>query len=63
MVSACRRLGRPRRDVDGHFGWIGRFFAIDLPASSGLTRELLGWAPTGPTLLDDLDAGYYTDPV
>ena len=43
-----------------HFGWIGRFFALDTPASSALTRELLGWAPTHPGLLDDLGAGYYT---
>ncbi|WP_426593191.1 SDR family oxidoreductase [Cellulomonas sp. McL0617] len=43
-----------------HFGWIGRFFALDTPASSTITRELLGWAPTRPGLLDDLAAGYYT---
>ena len=46
-------------DVDGHFGWIGRFFALDIPASSALTREALGWSPTRPGLLQDLDAGYY----
>jgi nucleoside-diphosphate-sugar epimerase len=43
-----------------HFGWIGRFFAIDAPASSALTRARLGWTPTHPTLIEDLDAGYYT---
>lgn len=43
-----------------HFGWIGRFFTLDTPASSALTRELLGWQPTHPGLLDDLAAGYYT---
>ena len=47
-------------DVAEHFGWIGRFFALDTPASSALTRELLGWEPTHPGLLEDLDAGYYT---
>jgi hypothetical protein len=29
-------------------------------ASSDATRTLLGWQPTGPTLLEDLDAGHYT---
>jgi nucleoside-diphosphate-sugar epimerase len=43
-----------------HFGWIGGFFAADCPVSSDHTRELLGWDPTGPTLLEDLDAGHYT---
>jgi nucleoside-diphosphate-sugar epimerase len=47
-------------DVEGHFGWIGRFFGTDLAATSTATRELLGWTPTGPTLVEDLDAGAYS---
>jgi nucleoside-diphosphate-sugar epimerase len=47
-------------DVDAHFGWIGRFLGMDLIASSARTRELLGWTPTGPTLLEDSAAGAYT---
>jgi nucleoside-diphosphate-sugar epimerase len=47
-------------DVPGHFGWIATFFAMDLTATSARTRELLGWAPTGPTLIEDLDAGAYS---
>jgi len=46
-------------DAQEHFGWIGRFFAADIPASSTLTRELLGWAPSGPGVLEDLEAGHY----
>lgn len=42
-----------------HFAWLGRFLALDGPASSTLTRELLDWQPTGPGLLDDLDKGHY----
>jgi len=42
-----------------HFGWIGAFFGQDIPASSAITREQLGWTPTHPTLLEDLEAGYY----
>ena len=33
-------------DAVQHFGWIGRFFGMDIPASSTLTQKLLGWAPT-----------------
>ncbi|MFJ1767290.1 SDR family oxidoreductase [Amycolatopsis sp. NPDC088138] len=47
-------------DVQDHYGWIGGFFAMDLLASSVRTRELLGWAPAGPTLIEDLDAGAYS---
>jgi nucleoside-diphosphate-sugar epimerase len=46
-------------DAAEHFGWIGAFFALDIHASSEITRELLGWAPTHPTLLEDLEAGRY----
>ena len=42
-----------------HFGWIGAFFALDAPATSALTRELLGWTPTHPGLIEDLQAGQY----
>ena len=46
-------------DVQDHFGWIGTFFSMDLAATSTVTRQLLGWTPTGPTLIEDLDAGAY----
>ncbi|WP_263732502.1 SDR family oxidoreductase [Cellulomonas sp. SG140] len=47
-------------DVPAHFGWIGTFFGMDLAATSDATRQLLGWSPTGPTLLEDIAAGAYT---
>ena len=47
------------QDALEHFGWIGRFFAMDLPATSARTQELLGWTPSGPGLMQDLDAGSY----
>jgi len=58
-------LGLPVEAVDPdraveHFGWIGRFFALDMSARSELTRERFGWEPTGPTLADDLRSGAYT---
>jgi nucleoside-diphosphate-sugar epimerase len=48
-------------DVPGHFGWIGTFFGMDLAATSTVTRELLGWTPAGPALIEDLDAGAYSE--
>ncbi len=47
-------------EVQEHFGWIGAFFAMDLSATSTVTRELLGWTPNGPTLIKDIDAGAYS---
>jgi len=47
-------------DVHDHFGWVGRFFAMDLSVTSTVTRELLDWRPTGPTLLEELNAGVYS---
>ncbi|GAB3681978.1 SDR family oxidoreductase [Angustibacter aerolatus] len=57
-------LGLPVRSVapdaaGEHFGWIGGFFGMDLGASSEHTRKLLGWTPTGPTLVEDLRGGAY----
>ena len=45
--------------VQDHFGWIGMFFGMDLAATGTVTRELLGWTPVGPTLIEDIDAGAY----
>ncbi len=47
-------------DVADHFGWIGAFFAMDLAATSQVTRDLLGWEPVGPTLVEDIAAGAYS---
>jgi nucleoside-diphosphate-sugar epimerase len=46
-------------DAVEHFGFLGRFFGMDLTATSTATRELLGWTPSGPTLLEDIAAGAY----
>lgn len=37
-----------------YFGWMAQLATIDLAASSALTRQQLGWDPTGPDLLTDL---------
>ncbi|HTB57838.1 MAG TPA: SDR family oxidoreductase [Polyangia bacterium] len=49
----------PPEAAGAHFGWLGRFFAMDQPASSALTRERMGWTPTHPGLVEDLEAGHY----
>lgn len=59
-----RRLVVPVMSKSGevaseHFGWIGRFFAIDGPASSELTKQRLGWRPVEPGLIADLDQEHY----
>jgi nucleoside-diphosphate-sugar epimerase len=46
-------------DAAEHFGWIAAFFALDVPASSKLTQERLGWQPSHVGLIADLDAGHY----
>jgi nucleoside-diphosphate-sugar epimerase len=46
-------------DAGEHFSWLASFLGIDAPASSVLTRELLGWEPTQPGLIADLDQGHY----
>lgn len=51
-----RRLGMPVEAVpEENFGPFGPIFAMDQPSSSTHTREALGWEPTHPSLLDDLD--------
>ena len=42
-------------EVAEHFGWLGRFAALDLVASSTRTQQELGWHPTGPGLISDLE--------
>jgi nucleoside-diphosphate-sugar epimerase len=49
----------PPEQAAGHFTWLGGFIGLDAPASSALTRELLGWQPAQPGLIDDLDKGHY----
>ena len=59
-----RRVGVPvaaktAQQATARFGWLGPFVAADNPASSHVTREQLGWQPTQPGLLADLDRPSY----
>ncbi len=56
-----KRVGVPTVSIApdeafAHFGFVGMFALRDAPVSSRLTRERLGWAPTGPGLIADLEA-------
>lgn len=46
-------------EAAGHFGWIGNFAKFNSPVSNQKTREQLGWEPTHPGLIEDLNAGFY----
>lgn len=48
-------------DAEAHFGVVGHFFKLAMTGSSELTRSVLGWAPTGPTLVEDILSGGYTE--
>jgi nucleoside-diphosphate-sugar epimerase len=59
-----RRLNLPvvsktPEEAQEHFGWFAMFAAMDVPASSRHTRELLGWQPKQPGLIADLDRPRY----
>ena len=49
----------PSQAAAGHFGWLAPFVSRDNHVSSELTRQRLGWTPTGPGLLADLDRPAY----
>lgn len=49
----------PAEQAAEHFGFLGGFLALDLPASSALTRARLGWRPTHAGLMQDIAAGVY----
>ena len=61
-----RRLRLPVRSISpqeaqAHFGWLAMFASLDLPASSAQTRKKLGWQPTGPGMIADLEQLHITD--
>lgn len=55
-----RRLGVPTKSIAPgaaaeHFGWLAVFIDRDGSASSVLTQARLGWRPSGPGLIADLE--------
>lgn len=60
------RLGLPAVSIPddvlmlpGFFGFLANLVTLDLSASNLITRQALGWEPTQPSLLADLDNGHY----
>lgn len=52
-------ISKSPQEADEHFGWIAHFAGFDNPSSSTLTRQWLGWEPTQPGLIADLDRPQY----
>lgn len=52
-------VSKNREEAADHFGFLGHFFGMDWPASSEQTRQVLGWQPTQPGLITDLDGPSY----
>jgi nucleoside-diphosphate-sugar epimerase len=59
-----RRLNAPvvnksPTEAAKQFRFLNMFLAVDNPVSSELTRRVLRWQPTQPSLLTDLEPGGY----
>ena len=56
-----RHLNLPARSLPAEefAGMLGYVLGTDMPASSAITRELLGWQPTHPGLIEDIEQGHY----
>ena len=55
-------VAKPPEGATDHFGFLGYFLGVDIPASSELTQKWLGWHPTQPGLIADLDHARYFEP-
>jgi nucleoside-diphosphate-sugar epimerase len=56
-----RHLNLPARSLppEKFGGMLVPLLSTDMPASSIITQELLGWKPTHPGLIADIDQGHY----
>jgi nucleoside-diphosphate-sugar epimerase len=52
-------VAKPPEAAADHFGWFAMFAAMNIPASSQRTQALLGWEPTEPGLLSDMEHASY----
>ena len=52
-------VGKSPEEAAEYFGWFAHFAALNSPASSKKTRQLLGWQPSQPGLIEDLDRARY----
>jgi len=56
-----RNLNLPAKSLPAEEfgGMLVPLLSRDMPASSAITQELLGWHPTHPGLIEDIDQGHY----
>ena len=56
-----RSLNLPARSLPAgeYEGMMVPLLSTDMPASSAITQELLGWKPTHPGLIKDIEEGHY----
>jgi nucleoside-diphosphate-sugar epimerase len=56
-----RNLNLPARSLpaEEYGGMLVPLLSTDMPASSAITQELLGWKPTHPGLIEDIEQGHY----
>jgi nucleoside-diphosphate-sugar epimerase len=56
-----RHLNLPAQSLpaEEYGGMLVPLLSTDMPASSTITQELLGWQPTHPGLIEDIEQGHY----
>jgi nucleoside-diphosphate-sugar epimerase len=54
-------VSKPPEEAAQHFGWLGAFLGLELAASGAKTQAQLGWHPTGPGLIADLEQMNYLE--
>ena len=56
-----RNLNLPAKSLpaEEYGGMLVPLLSTDMAASSAITQELLGWRPTHPGLIEDIDQGHY----
>ena len=52
-------VSKSPEEAADHFGWMAAFVGLDAPTSSALSQQQLGWYPSQPGLLADLEEGHY----
>lgn len=52
-------VSKSAEEAAAHFGFLGMFVSRDLIGSSVQTQQRLGWRPTGPELIADLEGANY----
>ena len=52
-------VSKSPEEAAAHFGFLAHFVSRDITGSSAQTQKQLGWRPTGPGLITDLDRAHY----